>query len=80
MLFNARRGLSNFRSARPLGGVLDIERSTLMYVILGITGQVGSVIGRALLGARQPVRAIVRDAGKGREWAGRADVKSPSPI
>jgi len=42
-----------------------------MYVIVGITGQIGGVVGRALLGARQPVRAVVRDAGKGREWAGR---------
>ena len=41
-----------------------------MYVIVGITGQIGGVVGRALLGARQPVRAVVRDAGKGREWAG----------
>src|SRR6476620_4078663 len=42
-----------------------------MYVIVGITGQIGNVVGRALLGARQPVRAVVRDAGKAREWAGR---------
>ena len=42
-----------------------------MYVIVGITGQIGGVVGRALLAARQPVRAVVRDAGKGREWAGR---------
>ena len=42
-----------------------------MYVIVGITGQIGGVVGRALLGARQPVRAVVRDAGKGREWASR---------
>jgi NAD(P)H dehydrogenase (quinone) len=42
-----------------------------MYVIVGITGQIGGVVGRALLGAKQPVRAVVRDAGKGREWAGR---------
>jgi NAD(P)H dehydrogenase (quinone) len=42
-----------------------------MYVIVGITGQIGGVVGRALLGARQSVRAVVRDAGKGREWAGR---------
>jgi uncharacterized protein YbjT (DUF2867 family) len=42
-----------------------------MYAISGITGQVGGVIGRALLTAKQPVRAIVRDAGKGQVWADR---------
>jgi NAD(P)H dehydrogenase (quinone) len=42
-----------------------------MYAIVGITGQIGGVVGRALLNAKQPVRAVVRDAGKGREWADR---------
>jgi uncharacterized protein YbjT (DUF2867 family) len=42
-----------------------------MYAITGITGQVGGVIGQALLTAKQPVRAIVRDGGKGRIWVDR---------
>jgi NAD(P)H dehydrogenase (quinone) len=42
-----------------------------MYVITGITGQIGGVIGRILLAAQKPVRAVVRDAAKGREWADR---------
>jgi NAD(P)H dehydrogenase (quinone) len=42
-----------------------------MYVITGITGQVGGVIGRTLLEAKKPVRAVVRNAGKGREWSER---------
>jgi NAD(P)H dehydrogenase (quinone) len=42
-----------------------------MYVITGITGQVGGVIGRTLLAAKMPVRAVVRHAGKGQEWADR---------
>ena len=42
-----------------------------MYAIMGITGQIGSVIGRILLDAKQPVRAVVRDAGKGQVWADR---------
>ena len=42
-----------------------------MYAIMGITGQIGSVIGRTLLAAEQPVRAVVRDAGKGQVWADR---------
>ena len=33
-----------------------------MYAIMGITGQIGGVIARALLAAKQPVRAVVRDA------------------
>jgi NAD(P)H dehydrogenase (quinone) len=40
-----------------------------MYVITGITGQIGGAIGRALLNARQPVRAVVRDVVKGQAWA-----------
>jgi len=40
-----------------------------MFAVMGITGQVGSVIGHTLLAAKQPVRAIVRDAGKGHVWA-----------
>ena len=40
-----------------------------MYVITGITGQIGGAIGRALLKARQPVRAVVRDVVKGQAWA-----------
>jgi NAD(P)H dehydrogenase (quinone) len=42
-----------------------------MYVITGITGQVGGVIGRTLLEAKKPVRAVVRNAGKGQEWSER---------
>ena len=42
-----------------------------MYAIMGITGQIGSAIGRILLAAGQPVRAVVRDAGKGQVWVDR---------
>jgi uncharacterized protein YbjT (DUF2867 family) len=42
-----------------------------MYVVTGITGQVGGVIGQTLIAAKQPVRAVVRDAGKGEAWANR---------
>jgi len=42
-----------------------------MYAITGITGKVGGALGRALLAAGKPVRAIVRDARKGEEWAAR---------
>jgi NAD(P)H dehydrogenase (quinone) len=40
-----------------------------MYAITGITGKVGGELARTLRAAGQPVRAVVRDAGKGREWA-----------
>jgi uncharacterized protein YbjT (DUF2867 family) len=40
-----------------------------MFAIMGITGQVGGVVARTLLAAGQPVRAIARDAAKGRAWA-----------
>jgi len=39
-----------------------------MYAITGITGRVGGVVGRTLLSAGQRVRAVVRDADKGRLW------------
>jgi NAD(P)H dehydrogenase (quinone) len=41
-----------------------------MFAITGITGNVGGELARALLSARRPVRAVVRDARKGAEWAG----------
>ena len=40
-----------------------------MYAITGITGNVGGAMARALLAAGQPVRAVLRDAEKGRAWA-----------
>lgn len=40
-----------------------------MYAITGITGRVGGAIGRTLLAAGQPIRAVVRDAAKGQVWA-----------
>jgi NAD(P)H dehydrogenase (quinone) len=39
-----------------------------MFAITGITGNVGGEAARALLAAKQPVRAVVRDARKGDEW------------
>jgi NAD(P)H dehydrogenase (quinone) len=39
-----------------------------MYAITGISGNVGSAMARALLAAGKSVRAVVRDAGKGRAW------------
>jgi NAD(P)H dehydrogenase (quinone) len=40
-----------------------------MYAITGITGKVGGELARTLLASGEPVRAIVRDAKKGKEWA-----------
>ena len=42
-----------------------------MYAITGITGQIGGVIGRILLDAGQPIRAVLRDVDKGRAWSDR---------
>ena len=42
-----------------------------MYAITGITGNVGGELARTLLAAHRPVRAVVRNASKGREWAAR---------
>src|SRR5579862_3467591 len=40
-----------------------------MYAITGITGKVGGVAARTLLSAGERVRAVVRDADKGRPWS-----------
>jgi len=40
-----------------------------MYAVTGITGKVGAAVARSLLSADQPVRAVVRDRGKGTGWA-----------
>ncbi|MDB5527119.1 MAG: NmrA family transcriptional regulator [Devosia sp.] len=42
-----------------------------MYAITGITGKVGGTLANALLDKGLPVRAIVRDAGKGAAWVAR---------
>jgi NAD(P)H dehydrogenase (quinone) len=42
-----------------------------MFAIMGITGQIGGVVARTLLAAGQAVRAIARDAAKGRAWVDR---------
>lgn len=57
-----------------------------MYAITGITGKVGSSVARALLKARLPVRAVVRDEAKGIPWADRgcdvavADLDDPAAL
>jgi uncharacterized protein YbjT (DUF2867 family) len=40
-----------------------------MYAITGINGKVGAAVARSLLSSDQPVRAVVRDRGKGTAWA-----------
>ncbi|MBZ9741291.1 MULTISPECIES: NAD(P)H-binding protein [unclassified Mesorhizobium] len=40
-----------------------------MYAITGTTGKVGGALARALLAAGERVRAVVRDAAKGQQWA-----------
>jgi NAD(P)H dehydrogenase (quinone) len=42
-----------------------------IYAITGATGKVGGALARTLLASNQEVRAIVRDATKGRGWAQR---------
>jgi len=39
-----------------------------MYAITGITGNVGGAVARTLLAQGKPVRAVVRDAAKGKAW------------
>src|SRR5260370_19702078 len=57
------RDIAALRRKAILKGVLN------MYAVTGITGKVGAAVARSLLSADQPVRAIVRDRGKGAAWA-----------
>ena len=40
-----------------------------MYVVAGVTGHVGSVVAKELLGKGKAVRVVVRSADKGAAWA-----------
>ena len=51
-----------------------------MYAITGITGQVGSALGKQLLAAGLPIRAVVRDAAKGAAWAARGAEVAPADL
>lgn len=57
-----------------------------MYALMGVTGQVGGAIARALLADGKPVRAIVRDPIKASAWKDRgcelavADVNTPDAL
>jgi NAD(P)H dehydrogenase (quinone) len=57
----------SFHCAAILGRIK--KRRVLMYAITGITGKVGGAAARALLSGGQRVRAVVRDADKGRFWS-----------
>src|SRR5262245_24602503 len=48
-----------------------IQEEGTMFVIAGVSGHVGGVAARELLAAKQPVKVIVRDAKKGKEWSDR---------
>ena len=43
-----------------------------IFVVTGITGQVGGVVARTLLQAGKTVRGVVRSADKGAAWAKQA--------
>ncbi|HBC1012793.1 TPA: NmrA family NAD(P)-binding protein [Escherichia coli] len=47
----------------------DSNKRLLMYLIMGITGNVGGAVARHLLQQGKQVRALVRDKGKAASWA-----------
>ena len=57
-----------------------------MFVVTGITGNVGGEVARRLLAAHLPVRGVVRDVRKGATWAARscelcaADINDPAAL
>jgi uncharacterized protein YbjT (DUF2867 family) len=42
-----------------------------MYAVTGITGKVAGAVARTLLSVGQQLRAVVRDAKKGKSWSDR---------
>jgi NAD(P)H dehydrogenase (quinone) len=46
-----------------------VSKDCIVHAITGITGKVGGIVARTLLAAGLPIRAVVRDADKGRPWA-----------
>jgi uncharacterized protein YbjT (DUF2867 family) len=57
-----------------------------MYAVTGITGKVGGAVAENLLAQGKQVRALVRDAGKGKAWADRgcevalAEIDNPDAL
>jgi uncharacterized protein YbjT (DUF2867 family) len=51
-----------------------------MFAITGITGNIGGQVARNLLGARKPIRAVVRDARKAEEWKQRGTETATADI
>jgi uncharacterized protein YbjT (DUF2867 family) len=43
-------------------------KEIVMYVVMGVSGNTGSVVARSLLDQKKPVRVVVRDAKKGEPW------------
>ncbi|WP_254065498.1 MULTISPECIES: NmrA family NAD(P)-binding protein [unclassified Acidisoma] len=56
-------------SAHRTGSGAPQEMEKTMYAVMGITGQVGGAVARELLAQGKGVRAVVRDADKGRAWS-----------
>jgi NAD(P)H dehydrogenase (quinone) len=51
-----------------------------MYAVTGITGKVGGTVAQRLLAAGEKVRAVVRDAAKGKPWADKGCAVSVAEI
>src|ERR1700690_1051884 len=55
--------------SNPASDIQVNKRRSIMFAITGITGKVGGAVARSLLAQGQKVRAVVRDAEKGRSWS-----------
>jgi uncharacterized protein YbjT (DUF2867 family) len=79
-------GSVNTKSNAAGGEGLQDGGAVSLFAITGITGNVGGEVARNLLAAKQPVRAVVRDLGKGAAWAergcdvARADIGDASAL
>ena len=63
-----RLNLQN-RILHRIGRSTEFQRGSIMFAITGVTGKVGGAVARSLLTQGQKVRAVVRDAEKGRSWS-----------
>jgi NAD(P)-dependent dehydrogenase (short-subunit alcohol dehydrogenase family) len=50
-------------------GYPGLQGRSIMFAITGVTGKVGGAVARNLMAQGEKVRAVVRDAEKGRAWS-----------
>ncbi len=63
-----RKRIVHPRACRVIEDETELERTTHMFAVMGITGNVGGAVANTLLQHGKQVRGIVRDASKAQAW------------